>query len=149
VIYQYFHCFTHKKSNNEPLKKCNILNILLLSLAFCHFNVLAKRPEFIIEIKNHLFYPANITLPANTKIKLIVINYDETPEQFDSFELNREKVIFGGKQAVIYIGPLSTGSYHFFGEYHPDSARGIVNVKNINISIQNRVKNKIEVNNAN
>lgn len=125
--------------------KRNTFNVILLILVLCHFKVLAKRPEFIIEIKDHLFFPASITIPANTKIKFIVINHDKTPEQFDSFDLNREKVIFAGKKAAIFIGPLSAGDYYFFGEYHPDSAIGVVKVENINISIKNRVKNNKRV----
>ncbi len=88
--------------------------------------VLAERPEFVLEIKDHLFYPSEIKIPPDQKIRLVILNYDQTPEQFDSFDLNREKVIFPGKKSVIYIGPLPQGRYHFFGEYHPNSAQGIV-----------------------
>ena len=49
-----------------------------------------------------------------------------TPEEIDSFDLNREKVIFGRSSGVIFIGPLSVGEYGFFGEYHPNSAVGKV-----------------------
>lgn len=90
----------------------------------------AKRPEFHIEIKNHLFYPAKLTIPANKKIKLVIYNHDDNIEEFDSFDLNREKVIFPHRPAIIFIGPLPDGEYDFFGEYHPHSARGkIVAVK--------------------
>jgi len=92
----------------------------------------AARPEFIITIKDHLFYPARLVIPENTKVRLVIVNQDNTPEQFDSFDLNREKVIFAGKKSVVYVGPLSAGNYHFFGEYHPNSARGVVIVSNKN-----------------
>ena len=84
----------------------------------------AERPLFTISLEKHLFYPDQLIIPANTKIKLIVINHDNTPEQFDSFELNREKVIFPHSQGIIFIGPLAPGEYHFFGEYHQNSALG-------------------------
>ena len=89
----------------------------------------ADRPEFHIEIRNHLFYPASIVVPSNTKIKLRITNHDDTPEEFDSFDLNREKVIFPRRTATIYIGPLPSGKYSFFGEYNPNSAQGMVIVK--------------------
>lgn len=90
-----------------------------------------QRPEYHIKIENHLFYPAKIDIPVNTKVKLIISNYDETVEEFDSFSLNREKVIFPNQKAIIFIGPLPEGEYRFFGEYHPHSARGtVVVVKN-------------------
>ena len=57
-------------------------------------------------IENHLFYPSYIELPADTKIKLIITNKDQTPEEFESHELNREKIILGGKTAILFIGPV-------------------------------------------
>jgi hypothetical protein len=91
----------------------------------------AKRPEFVIEIKDHLFYPAQLNVPSGMKFKLIIINHDQTAEEFDSFELNREKVIFGGQSATIYVGPLRPGRYGFFGEFNPTTATGeIIATKN-------------------
>ncbi len=110
--------------NNQLFTKI----ILLLCLGWQNY-AWAERPEYVLTIKNHLFYPAHIIIPANTKVKFIVINKDKTPEQFDSFDLNREKVIFAGKKSTIFVGPLSSGKYHFSGEYHPNTARGVVIVK--------------------
>ena len=70
-----------------------------------------------------------LTIPAHTKVKLIVYNRDPTPEEFESFELNREKVIMGGGKAVIFIGPLPPGEYPFFGEFNPQTALGTIIVK--------------------
>jgi hypothetical protein len=87
---------------------------------------MANRPEFEVELKNHLFYPAEIEIPANMKVKLVIYNRDTTPEEFDSFDLNREKVIFPQKKSVIFIGPLPPGRYKFFGEFNPNSAQGTI-----------------------
>ncbi len=102
------------------------MNRSIIGLAFLTLSgiSLAERPEFTLTIKNHLFYPDQLILPANTRVKLIVINEDDTPEQFDSFELNREKVIFPHSKGTIFIGPLEAGEYNFFGEYHQNSALG-------------------------
>ncbi|HEY8568500.1 cupredoxin domain-containing protein [Microbulbifer sp.] len=86
----------------------------------------AAYPELQLEIRDHLFYPSVLKVPANTKIKLIVVNRDATPEEFESYELNREKVIMGGQKAVIFIGPLAPGEYPFFGEFNPKTAQGKV-----------------------
>jgi hypothetical protein len=88
------------------------------------FSSQAKRTEYHIELKNHLFYPAKIIIPVNEKVKLVIHNSDDTVEEFDSFDLNREKVIFANRSAIIFIGPLPEGEYSFFGEYNPHSARG-------------------------
>ncbi|WP_442871866.1 cupredoxin domain-containing protein [Colwellia sp. 75C3] len=114
-------------------------------LLMASYNVFAQRQEFSITLKDHLFYPAEMTIPANKKIKLIIDNQDDSVEEFDSFSLNREKVLFPKQKATIYIGPLSPGRYDFFGEYHPDSARGVIIVSEADLPIP-AIK---EVDNAN
>ncbi|WP_232361368.1 cupredoxin domain-containing protein [Paraneptunicella aestuarii] len=100
----------------------------LASLLFFTFScsVFAVTEEYFLTIENHLFYPSELKVPANQKIKLTIINKDDEAEEFDSFDLNREKVIFGNRKGTIYIGPLEPGEYHFIGEYNPNSARGLV-----------------------
>ncbi|MEW6982801.1 cupredoxin domain-containing protein [Colwelliaceae bacterium 6471] len=115
--------------------------IFFISSFFVAFAVWADKEQYALEIKDHLFYPAEIVIPANKKIKLIIYNRDDTPEEFDSFDLNREKVIFPHKKAVIYIGPLPEGRYEFFGEYNPNSARGALLVTSAE-----KTKNKATIN---
>ncbi|MGE5148256.1 MAG: cupredoxin domain-containing protein [Candidatus Eiseniibacteriota bacterium] len=82
-----------------------------------------------LTIKNHRFEPAELTVPANTRIKLTVKNLDPSPEEFESHDFNREKVIPGGATATIYIGPLKPGTYKFYGEFHEDTAQGRIIAK--------------------
>jgi len=103
--------------------------ILLVSLCTFTFQAWANNNKFHITLENHLFYPAEIIIPAGVKVKLIIENKDAVAEEFDSFDLNREKMLFPKRKAVIYVGPLSAGEYHFFGEYNPNSAQGKVIVK--------------------
>ena len=86
-------------------------------------------PEIQIEIREHLFYPSTVEVPANQKVKLFIVNNDATPEEFESYELNREKVIPGNGKTVIFIGPLEPGEYPFFGECFPKTAQGKVVAK--------------------
>jgi hypothetical protein len=86
----------------------------------------ASTPEFEIEIRNHLFLPDTLTIPAGVKVKLVIYNRDATPEEFESYELNREKVILGGRKAIVFIGPLAPGEYPFFGEFNPQTALGTI-----------------------
>ncbi len=88
------------------------------------FPVSAAKPVFEIEIINHLFEPSTLHIPANTKVKIIIYNRDKTPEEFESYELNREKVIMGRRKAIVFVGPLSPGTYPFFGEFNPHTAQG-------------------------
>jgi hypothetical protein len=85
--------------------------------------------EIEIIIKDHLFFPSVVEIPAGEKVKLRIINQDPTPEEFESYELNREKVIAGNRQTVIFIGPLQPGEYPFFGEFYPRTAQGRVVAK--------------------
>ncbi|MDC8829275.1 cupredoxin domain-containing protein [Alteromonas gilva] len=94
------------------------------------FAVSAALPEVTIEIRNNLFLPQTVTIPAYKKVRLTFINNDPTPEEIDSFDLNREKVIFANSRGTIFVGPLPPGEYRFFGEFHPDSAVGKVLVTN-------------------
>ncbi|OHU85165.1 cupredoxin domain-containing protein [Pseudoalteromonas amylolytica] len=82
-----------------------------------------------IVLRNHLFLPAEVEVPAGKKVRLIIDNQDDTAEEFDSFDLNREKVLFPHRKSTIYIGPLSVGEYRFFGEFSPNTAQGKVIVK--------------------
>lgn len=93
--------------------------------------VLAAPPEFTLEIRNHLFEPEVLHIPANTKVRLVIFNRDPTPEEFESYELNREKVIMGGGKAIVFIGPLAAGEYPFFGEFNPQTALGKVVVEEV------------------
>lgn len=92
-------------------------------------NAWPETPVIHIDIQNHLFIPSEITIPENTKVKLIIHNKDDTDEEFESHELNREKVILGNRKGIIFIGPLPAGEYPFFGEFFPKTAQGKVIVR--------------------
>jgi hypothetical protein len=77
-----------------------------------------------ITIKNHIFTPDEIHVPAGKRVKLIVHNQDPTPEEFESDDFGREKIILGNSTATIFVSPLKAGKYHFFGEFNSDLANG-------------------------
>lgn len=99
---------------------------LFALLAFVSMSAFAADSEVMLVIRDHRFEPAEVRVPAGQKIKLVVHNQDNTPEEFESHELNREKVIAPGTKANIYIGPLKPGRYPFFGEFNEKTARGTV-----------------------
>ena len=112
---------------NKPANKILGITALFFGL-FCQ-SLLAAVAEYHVQLKDHLFFPSQIIIPANQKVKLVIHNQDDTPEEFDSFSLNRDKVIFAKNKAAIFIGPLQPGKYDFFGEYNPNTARGTVIVE--------------------
>lgn len=82
-----------------------------------------------VEIKDHKFTPDRITAKAGEKFKLLVHNRDATPEEFESDDFRREKIIPGNSSATIFVGPLEPGEYHFFGEFNEDTANGYLTVE--------------------
>ena len=102
---------------------------LLLGLAMIAGKAFAAEPEVLLVIKNHRFEPAEIKFPAGQRVRLIVHNQDATPEEFESHDLNREKLVPAGSKVTIYLGPLKPGRYLFRGEYHEATAQGSVIVE--------------------
>ena len=82
--------------------------------------------EVATRIERHRFTPSEIHVPAHTLVLLTVTNADSAPEEFDSPDLNVEKVVAGGSSGVIHLRPLKPGKYRFTGEFHSDTAFGLV-----------------------
>lgn len=104
-----------------------VVPMLLFGLALSAYA--ADVPTFQLTAKDGRFTPETLEVPANTKFKLIVNNEGPGPEEFESHELNREKVIPAGQKAEIFLGPLKSGTYKFFGEFHPKTANGQIIAK--------------------
>ena len=79
-----------------------------------------------VTIKDHRFSPSEIRVPAGKPTLLTIKNEDPTAEEFDSLALKVEKVIAGGRSATLRLRPLGPGRYPFIGEYHSDTAQGVV-----------------------
>ncbi len=77
-------------------------------------------------IKDHRFSPAEIRLPAGKPAVIVVRNEDTTAEEVESTQLQIEKVVPAGAQSRIRLSPLETGRYLFMGEFHPETAQGVV-----------------------
>ena len=105
------------------MKKRSVFIALITIIAV---RAIAADNEVALVIKDHRFEPSVVKVPAGQKIKLIVHNQDVTAEEFESHELNREKIIAAGAKAIIFIGPLSPGRYPFYGEFNEKTAQGVV-----------------------
>lgn len=106
------------------------LTLGILAFGLCIIGTArADMPTFNLSIKDHRFDPATIEIPADQKVKLIVKNLDPTPEEFESTDLNREKIIAGNGQGIVYVGPLKPGAYGFFGDFNQNTAQGRIVAK--------------------
>ena len=83
----------------------------------------AQEHSFNLTIGESRFEPSTLHVPSGVKLKLQVRNARANPAEFESSELNREKVIAPGSSSVIYVGPLAPGAYGFFDDFKP-SIRG-------------------------
>ena len=82
---------------------------LILSVFAISSSAHAELSEYQIAVRDHRFEPAALEIPAGSKIKLIVKNHDTTPEEFESYDFNREKVIDAQGEISLFVGPLEPG----------------------------------------
>jgi plastocyanin len=82
-------------------------------------------PTQINFINGH-FEPASVKIAANTPIKLKVRNDGKSTIEFESFELNRERVVQPGQTITVQLPKLDPGQYHFFDDFHHDVPQGTI-----------------------
>jgi plastocyanin len=75
------------------------------------------------------FSPDTIEVPAGKRFRLEITNRNAGPEEFESVELRKELVLAPGVTRTVVFAPLKPGVYPFFGEFHPDTARGRIVAK--------------------
>lgn len=89
-------------------------------------SVPAAAQEFNLVIRDHKFEPQEIRVPAGKRVTIYITNEDASAEEFESRTLKIEKVIPGKSKGLVRIGPLAPGRYEFIGEFHADTAKGVV-----------------------
>lgn len=107
------------RAGSGALRLLGLLAGLILAPAYGQ-----ELPSFHLSIKAGRFYPETIEVPANTKFRLRIKNEGPGPEEFESIELRKEKVLAPGVSSFLIIQPLKPGTYKFFGDFHPDTAQG-------------------------
>jgi hypothetical protein len=82
--------------------------------------------DITITIKDHKFTPAEVRIPANKRMSIVVVNNDPTPEEFESLPMKIEKIIPGNSKALVRFGPIAPGRYEFIGEFNQATAKGVM-----------------------
>jgi high-affinity iron transporter len=100
--------------------------VLLVGLLAGGREALAADDVVQLAFTQHRFVPDHLTVPANVKFRVIVKNNDDTADEFESVDLNREKLVPPGQTITVFLGPLSPGQYKFFGDFHQDTAQGVI-----------------------
>jgi hypothetical protein len=114
--------------------KPQTIRVGLIAAALCASAALMpvrgdELPSFHLSIKAGRFYPEVIEVPANTKFRLLIKNEGPGPEEFESSDLRKEKVLAPGASSFLIFQQLKPGSYRFFGEFHPETAKGRIVAK--------------------
>ena len=113
----------------QRIKEIILILVMLGILSSPKIAFSNEMPVFTIIIKDHQFDPKELVIPVNQKVKVIINNQDPTAEEFESYDLNREKIVTGNKQAILFIGPLKAGVYKYFGEFNQKTAQGVIIAK--------------------
>jgi len=98
----------------------------LAALGFFATSTLADEAPLPLVLKDHKFSPSTIRVKANEPTIISLSNNDDTPEEFDSTSLKVEKVVTGHSSGNVRLRPLSPGRYPFMGEFHSETAQGVV-----------------------
>lgn len=109
------------------MQKPTLLSAVLLSGLL--LSTAAQAKDYVLTLKGNKFSPQELTIPAKEKVKITVKNEDATPAEFESSDLNREKVIAAKGQVIVYVGPLEPGKYGFFDDFHRETTTGTLIVK--------------------
>ncbi len=83
-------------------------------------------PVFKIEMKHGTITPSRLTVPAGRPFKLSINNAGDTPAEFESLTLHKEKVLPGKTESPMVIFRLEPGEYDFFDDFHPGSKAVLV-----------------------
>jgi len=106
-----------------------LLLLAVLGTCFCGASWAGDLAAYALNIKDGRFDPEIIEVPAQRRFKLIITNHGPGPEEFESKELRKESVLAEGVTRSVVFAPLKPGVYSFFGEFHPDTAKGRIVVK--------------------
>ncbi len=106
--------------------------VLVTIIGFCAFSGAARAdddPVFRIEFNDGVVTPSRLEVPANRRIILDLHNVGQTPAEFESNQLRKEKVLAPGANSALVIRTLEPGEYDFFDDFHPGSPAAVLVAK--------------------
>jgi len=89
----------------------------------------AEIPVYLLVARAGQLLPAEFEVPAGVRFKIVIRNEGHDAIEFESLSLRKEKVLAPGAQSFVVVAPLKPGRYDFFDEFHPDTAKGRINVR--------------------
>jgi len=101
-------------------------NLWPLVLVWISTGAFAADNSVTLSLRDHKFSPAEIHVKAGTPTTVTLTNNDSEAEEFDSVTLRIEKVVAGHATGTMRWRPLAPGRYPFMGEFHAETAQGVV-----------------------
>lgn len=109
---------------NPASLSASFVGLALTAALLAPFAAQADMPTFEVVAENGRFTPETIEVPANTRFRLRLTNRNAGPEEFETTSPFKELVVGPGVTRTTIFPPLKPGTYPFFGEFHPDTAKG-------------------------
>lgn len=79
----------------------------------------ATAPDYVITFTDQGVRPDVLEVPAETRIKLTLVNRTSAAVEFESLPLRKEKVLAPGASSFLVLRGLAAGDYPFFDDFHP------------------------------
>jgi plastocyanin len=95
-------------------------------LATAGSNTAFGAEPFELHFIDHRFTPNALTVPAGQLCEIVVINSSSETIEFESFKLNRERVVGPGETITVHLPALSPGVYDFYDDFHQDVPQGTI-----------------------
>ena len=93
-------------NNQSKYMKNHLLSLLFAVPTLFMWTLSYANPtatEIYISIIKGRFSPSEIEISADTKVKLTIENFDDTPEEFESYDLNREVLVNPGSKLLFIL----------------------------------------------
>lgn len=103
---------------------CSTLATLLLLAAALAVPANSADDAAQIEFRHGHFEPQRLTVPARQPLTLRVVNQSRRAIEFESFKLNRERVVAPGRTITLYLPALEPGRYDFYDDFHQEVPAG-------------------------
>jgi len=83
-------------------------------------------PVVEIHFADGHFVPEKLSVQAGSPFVIKVVNLSSERIEFESFKLNREKVVEPGKTILVKVPALRPGTYDFFDDFNEKVPEGSI-----------------------
>lgn len=79
-----------------------------------------------LRFEHQHFTPQTLRVPAGKPLALKVVNASKETIEFESFRLDRERVVTPGETITVHLPALQPGSYDFYDDFHQNVPQGAI-----------------------